>query len=146
MTLYCQTLDQLPEKYMKSLGKGSRATHFWEEDPETGADVERYTYAWRDFQIDLYINRRPEICAHLESFLTYASNLARARRQTLDPDFMQRVRSTQLVIGYVAQPDIEKQDRFDRLESMILTLSADTQSLFFWEGDIYNEDGHILLT
>jgi len=58
------------------------------------------------------------------------------------PNFMHRVRSTQLVIGYVAQPDIENQDRFDRLEALILSIRDDTQSLLFWEGAIYDENGN----
>ena len=145
MTLYCQVLDELPPNQMARLGPGSRSTHFWESDAETGADVERYTYVWRDLQVDLFITRPPYIASQVEDFVGYAASLARAGRHALDPDFVRRIRATRLVIGYVAGPDIGDNSRFERLEDLILTLCHATGSLLFWEGRIYDENGGVLL-
>lgn len=145
MTLYCQTLDHLPEAHMRQLGPGSRVSHFVERDANTGADVERYAYRWSDFQIDLYITRHPDIAAHLQEFVSYANGIVRARHRTLDAAFVRRVYATRLVIGYVAGPDYEARNRFARLEDLILTLSYDTQSLLFWEGRVYDENMNLLI-
>jgi hypothetical protein len=145
MTLYCQTLDQLPEAQMRQLGPGSRLSHFVERDANTGADVERYTYRWSDFQIDLYVTRPPDITAHLKGFVTYANGVVRANRKALDAAFVRRVYATRLVIGYVAGPDYEEPSRFARLEDLILTMCYNTQSLLFWEGRVYDENMNLLI-
>ena len=145
MTLYCQIFDQLPEVQMAQLGPGSAYFHFFERDAHTGADVERYTYTWRDFQVDLFVTRRPENLAHLEGFVRYAANAARAKGKALDPSFAQRIRSTRLVIGYVAGPDYQEHSRFRRLEHLILTLAQSTCSLLLWEGVIYDESGNSVI-
>ena len=145
MTLFCQKIDHLPPAEMKLLCRGAQASHYWERDPQTGLDVERYTYAWRDFQIDLYITAQPDIVADLEGFLRHASNLARGKRQVLSSDFKQRVRSTQLLIGYIAGPDYDEPSRFHRLENLVLGLCESTQSILFWQDKIYDEYGALLI-
>ena len=145
MTLYCQVYDQLPEPQMSRLGPGSAYTHFYERDAQTGAEIERYTYSWRDFQIDLYVTRRPQIVTHLEGVIRHALRIATSRGGALDPTFVQRVRSTRLVIGYVAGPDYQEQSRFQRLEAMILAIAYNTQSLLLWEGTIYDENGRSII-
>jgi len=142
VTLYCQIYDQLPEAQMAQLGRGSLYSHYFERDAQTGSDIERYAYAWRDFQIDLYLTRRPANMSHLEEFLRYARKAAMARGKALDPAFVHRIRSTRLMIGYVAGPDYQEQSRFDRLEDLILSLAYNTQSLLLWEGVIYDERGN----
>src|SRR5205807_83029 len=91
MTLYCQLLDHLPEAQMARMGPGSKVSHFMERDAESGFDVERYAYVWRDFQIHLYVNRLPEIVSHLEGFISYASGIARSTGKVLDPSFIRRI-------------------------------------------------------
>jgi hypothetical protein len=145
LTLYCQTLDRLPRAHMARLGSGSKVTHFIEQDAKTGAEVERYRYAWKDFAVDLFVTRRPEIKPHLEEFITYAARIVRAGGRALDPAFVRRVRATRLMVGYVAGPDYEEAGRFRRFEDLILTLAQTTQSLLFWEGRVYDEAMQLLI-
>jgi hypothetical protein len=145
MTLYCQIFDQLPEPQMVQLGPGSTYSHFLERDAQSGEEVERYAYSWRDFQIDLYVTRRPANLAHLEGFVQLAANAAMARGKALDSTFVQRIRSTRLVIGYVAGPNYQEKSRFKRLESLLLTLAFYTHSLLLWEGIIYDECGNSVI-
>src|SRR4051794_30637779 len=122
MTLYCQMLDALPEHQMARLGPGARSTHFLERDPNTGFDVERYNYRWRDFEVNFYLSRQPEIAPLLQDLLDYAASQARATGHALDHAFVQRVRMTRLVIGYDAGPNYQERSRFERLESMIVAI------------------------
>ena len=78
MTLYCQSFDALPEAQMALLGPGARSTHIIERDPNTDADVERYNYRWRDFEVNFYLSRQPEIATHLQGIIDYAYKRARA--------------------------------------------------------------------
>ncbi len=145
MTLYCQTLDALPRALTANLAPGARSSHFLEVDPSTGAEVERYTYRWRDFQVNFYLTRAPDITPQLQSFVDFAARLARARGSGLDWAFIRRVQATRLVIGYDAGPDYLEQSRFERLEDMIVSIRHATQSLLLWEGAIYDEYGRVLI-
>lgn len=145
MTLYCQTADRLPAALMSRLAPGARATHVFELDANTGADVERYSYSWRDFEVNFYLTRRPQIVRQLHSFLDTAAVLAHARGRHLDHDFVRRVHSTRLVIGYDAGPNYLERSRFERLEGMIVAVRDTTRSLLHWEGGIYDEHGRLLI-
>ena len=145
MTLYCQTCDMLPEAQMSLLGAGARSTHFIERDPNTGANVERYNYRWRDFEVNFYLSRQPEIAAHLQGIIDYANRKARANGLALDREFVRRLQATRLVIGYEAGPNFWESSRFERLEDMIVAIRNSTRSLLLWEGGIYDEYGRLLI-
>ena len=145
MTLYCQTVDVLPEAQMCRLGSGARSTHIIERDPNTGADVERYNYRWRDFEVNFYLSRQPEIATHLQGIIDYAYKRARANGFALDRDFVRRIQATRLVIGYEAGPNFQERSRFERLEDMIVAIRNSTRSLLLWEGGIYDEYGRLLI-
>ena len=145
MTLYCQILDELPAAQMARLGPGARSSHFLDLDPHTGVEVERYIYRWRDFEVNFYLTRQPEIAAHLQGFIEYASRRARASGRALDRAFVRRIQATRLVIGYDAGPNYLEQSRFERLEDMIVSMRHSTQSLLLWEGAIYDEHGRLLI-
>ncbi|HLJ53443.1 MAG TPA: hypothetical protein VKT77_00305 [Chthonomonadaceae bacterium] len=107
--------------------------------------MERYTYQWRDFQVNLYLTRRPHIARQVHSFLEYAAALAQAQGATLDQEFIRRVRSTRIIIGYDAGPNYLEHSRFQRLETILVALRDITGSLLHWEGAIYDQDGRLLI-
>ena len=145
MTLYCQTVDMLPEAQMSLLGVGARSTHIIERDANTGANVERYNYRWRDFEVNFYLSRQPEIASHLQGIIDYANRKARANGLALDREFVRRLQATRLVIGYEAGPNFQEPSRFERLEDMIVAIRNSTRSLLLWEGGIYDEYGRLLI-
>ncbi len=145
MTLYCQSLDRLPSVQMAMLGPGARSTHLFDIDPNTGVEVELYTYRWSDFEVCFYVSRQPEIEPQLRQLIDFAARRARASGQALDSAFVRRILATRLVIGYEAGPNYQERSRFERLEHMIVTMRQNTQSLLVWEGAIYDEYGRLLI-
>ena len=130
---------------MARLGPGARSTHYLEYDQNSGAEVERYNYRWRDFEVNFYLRRRPDIDADLDHFVEFAERIARARGEALDRAFIRRIYATRLVIGYDAGPDYLEPSRFDRLEDLIVSVRHSTQSLLLWDGRIYDEFGRLLI-
>lgn len=145
MTLYCQTLDALPQGQMARLGPGARTTQYLDRDPNTGLDVERYNYRWHDFEVNFYLSRQPEIAPLLQDFIEYARRRARANGHALDREFVRRIQMTRLIIGYDAGPNYLERSRFERLEDMIVALRGSTRSLLLWDGSIFDEYGNLLI-
>ncbi len=145
MTLYCQTMDQLPPAMMARLGNGAEYSHALERDRKSGAVTERYQYRWSDFIVNLYARREPDIDGSLQEFIATAADTARSHGKVLDPDFVDRILLTRLVIGYDAGPDYQDASNFVRLESVILTLCRHTRSLLLWEGRVYDENMDLLV-
>jgi hypothetical protein len=110
-----------------------------------GPEITQYQYKWDDLEIAINVMPDAELEEHLKDLVEYAHQVATARETVLDEEVSQRILFTQMVLGFVVTPDCDTEDRHERLTSIVGTIAFNTESIVFWEDEIFDENAEPMI-
>ena len=110
-----------------------------------GPEITQYQYKWDDLEITINVMPDAELEEHLKGMVGFAHQIATARETVLDEEVSQRILSTQMVLGIVVTPDYDTENRYERLMSIVGTIAFNTESIVFWEAEIFDENAEPMI-
>lgn len=137
-TLYSTKYEELPDDEMALLASdGIELTIGANEDGER-----RYVYRGPGFEVVCTALAARKVPGHLQGFVGWVRKLCGGAPDSRVQRIIERIHATRLVIGVVITPEREAAGR---AEQVLATLCSGTESLLFFDGEIYDKNAVLLL-